>query len=312
MSDSAVEFIATGRSALFENSLYFGSCFQKFTVAQLVNKIVPQPSINLDSPMIIEFFGNVNHRRLVTMLAELSCCLVYEDRNNIIRFVDILGLESGSSDQKADQAEINYQNMFRAPEARLRNPYNVITLSEYTMSTEYRQVSRTEQSPGEITIYFDGPVTGELDFELLPGFALENVLVYTMYMKATLVGTGTAEIIVHGNRVTLTKSEVLYYAPWHSRREPDNPYQVDLPCMIRGEGFEVFRDWFLARRFTLIKMRLETNVSWAQNPALDLGDIMDVQLAKNGSSAPMIHTRQELNFLALKGSSRLIGNNVMR
>jgi hypothetical protein len=310
VSDKIVEFITAGQSALLENSMFFDSSFQTFTIGQLVAKMVPQGRVNLDSPRISGYFGNTDRRRLVTMLSELSCCLVYEDvvRNNDIIFDDILALDGAVPIDKLD-----YNNTFRSPSVTLGEYYNAINLAEYTISTEYRQVSKTEQHPGEVTIYFDAPVTGDVDIELPPGFQFVDRVVHAMSLTGTLIGAGPVEIIIHGSRVTLNKSEVLYKAPWHTGREPDNPYKVDLPCMIRAEGFEEFRNWFLDRRFRMINKRLSADIFWAQNPDRELCDKINAQITRDGSCADMIITSQELSFEgALKGRSKVLGNVVMR
>lgn len=333
VSDSTVEFTARGRTALLENSVYFDSSFQEFTIGQLVSRIIPQARITLNSPRITGYFGNVDYRRVLTMLSELSCCLVYEDVNNIIQFDDILSktppikfewnyLLNGSwqlgekpfAEKIRLIDSINYNNAYHAPKVNQGDDnFNAINLMEYTVSTETRQISKTRQQPGEITVYFSAPVVGELTFELPPGYELENVIIYTMYMTATLTGTGSAELIIYGESVTLTKSEILYKAPWHTGREPDNPYKIDLPCMIRTENFEVFRDWFLARRFAMLNKHLTCDINWRQNPAARTADLINVQLRKDGGNIDMAIVKQELTYNgALSGNTKSISEIVMR
>jgi hypothetical protein len=83
--------------------------------------------------------------------------------------------------------------------------------------------------------------------------------------------------------------------------------------MIRGEGFEEFRAWFLERKFKLLAMTLSVDIPWYQNPEQDIGTLANVRLRKNGSNAEMFVTRQELRYSgALRGNTKLIGNAVKR
>jgi hypothetical protein len=329
VSDKVVEFVCTGLTSLMEESTFFDSSFQRVTVSEFIKAHYLQSNVDIMSPMFMPFFGNIDYRRLITMLTELSCCLVYEDKDNIIMFDDIVAKEMPIGDwdwnyQLGDWrlgeksfgtrilSDISYHNIIGTPKDNQREAYNAINLIEYTMSTEYRQVSKTEHSPGDITIYFDAPVLGDVDVELPAGYQLINRIVRTMYMTGTLIGSNPVEIIVNGERVEFAKSEITYRAPWHTGFENDIPYKIDLPCMIRGEGFEAFRDWFLGRRFKILHMLIEVDVHWMQNPAFELGDIRNVQLRDTRSNADMFVTRLEYDFPALQGNTQLISHIEMR
>lgn len=354
VSDSIVSFTATGINSELENIIFFDSSFEELTVTQFVKKLFPHADINIESPKITAFLGNINYRQALTFLAELSSCFVLENRQNTIQFLDIInelfgeitwnykldgswrlgekpfgtfGRTTHNWNYRLDGSwqlgekpfvssfvygGMNYASIYSNPDSKLSEYYNGINLTEYTISTEIRQLSKTIHNifgSQSIIIYFDTPQIGMPEIHISDRFILSEIVFKTMYMIATLTGNGEAEIIITGNSVSLVKSQTFYPAPWNTGREPEQPYMINLPMMIRTGEYENFRNWFLERKFIMLFKRLNSDIRWRQNPAQLVGDSVKVQLNKKGNEANMIAIRQELNYTGgiLKGTTKLIG-----
>jgi hypothetical protein len=101
--------------------------------------------------------------------------------------------------------------------------------------------------------------------------------------------------------------DMFYDAPWRDPLEIDYPYIVDLPMMIRGDGYAEFRDWFLSKKFEVLRNRIITDVSWRQNPALSLGEHIETQIDKRHKTKMRLISHNIKYNGGLSGSSKLIG-----
>jgi len=248
VSDRTVSFTAHGKVSLEGETTYFGSSLERFTVGQMIVNIIGELGLEylfpldlLESPAFPNYFGEISYRKVLAMLSELSCCISYENRQNIILFVDIDTTDSV-------RGKINYKNLLKVPKITFDTYFNGIMLREYT-------VIQTDP---------------ELRFE---------------------------------------SEEIFYPAPWMEPNDPEIPYVVDLPMMIRGIGFEELRDWFLNRRFEVLANRLDADVNWWQNPSLTGAETLLLQADRQGHILEMLAYGHTLNFKngALRGSTKLIG-----
>ena len=316
VSDSRVTFSATGRTFGLGSTIFHRSTLQEFQLHQLVSQIYPQSNVPIVTPPIMGFFGNITARRVLALLAEVSCCLVYEDRNNHIQFQDILSQENDSPVDTLD-----YCNVIGSPGAETNEYYNAISLAEYDMSVEDRQISRTKHTPGQIMVVFSNPTQGELEYELSPGFSLINPRWHTMYMEGTIVRTGVnstaveAELTITGQSITLTRTDNLYLAPWHTGREETQPYRVDLPFFITAAPhYRELRTWFLRRKFEIIRKRLGVNVRWRGNPVREIGDLVHTVVDNQGRGQNMHISRSEITYNngALGGRVTVFGEHPLQ
>jgi len=215
------------------------------------------------------FWGDNSNRRVLAMMGELACCHVYENNINQIVFEDLVG-----ADDDPDYT-INYDFAFDEPHFELGTPYNGIMIREYTVTTGY---SRSTFSDGRRTIS-----------------------------------------LRRNESQHFTHEDVFYPAPWKHPDDPEAPYFVNFPNFIIGgrdreddplwvnESYAPIRDWFLERKFKLLRKRLTARVIWWQNPTVRTGDIINLQADRDGNMLPMRSYRHEMRFDgALSGSSRLI------
>jgi len=118
-------------------------------------------------------------------------------------------------------------------------------------------------------------------------------------------------IISRVEDVGFARKEIFYAAPWKDPMEVALPYSVDLPVMIDdgSNEFAVFRDWFLERKFELLKQRLLCDVTWRQNPMQEVGDKVLMQVNRQNLRVSMCAVRQMIEFKSgvLKGKTRAIG-----
>ncbi len=313
VSDSRVEFNALGKASVLENKTYYESSFKPNTVAEMIRSVLDNAGMNYEIDSVLEssptaprFFGNISFRQALTILSELSCCLVYEDRQSCIQFVDLLG-DGDSVDV------IDYDNMFSAPKIKMGSYYNGIILKEKTLSVTNEQIAQAEEyvsGSKNIVINFDKPLYADTaTYAISSGFTLSNVVYKTMYMTATLKGNGTAKISIKGDVASFAQAEKFYNAPWRDPLEPDYGYAVDLPMMIVSQNWEAFREWFLDRKFWLLKKRIVCEISWRQNPNQQVGDRLMVQANKRKKDVKMTAFMETINYKGgvLNGTTKSIG-----
>jgi hypothetical protein len=317
IQDRQVKLITMGNTFEMEMETFFQSSFNEMPLGVLVRQLYPWADVPVASPPIPGYFGNVNHRRALAFLIELSCCIVYEDRRNVLQFVDFT---TDNGENPVDR--IDYHTLIGAPVARQSEYYNSISLAEWDMSIEHRQISRTRHEPGNIQVTFHNPVQYEegridLDYEITEGFELKNAIWYTMYMVGEIVRTDEntshdAELTIHGNSITLTRSDVIYHAPWYTGLEVLRPYTVVLPFFIKeAPHFAQLRDWFLARKFEVINKQLNVDSRYRGNPAREIADVVDVQFTRGGQIQPVHIVSHEIAYKtgALSGRIKAIGDN---
>ena len=304
VTDDFVNFRASGVLALLNKTPFIRNGFHEMNINEFARAVYHNVDITISSPPVTAFLGDINVRDALTKLAELSCCLVFEDGNNTIQFIDIL-------QNRQPISQVGYANMFSQPRVKVAEYINAILLSEYTVSTEWRQVANPTLEPGTIEIRFNRPIKSAPEITLDDGFYLTDIVYFATRLTAVLHGSGSCEVFVFGESVTFAKNEVMYNAPWHNGREVTIPYKVDLPCMIVSPNYAVFRDWFLKRKFDLILMRMEASFSWQQNPAVTVGDTINTQVHKSGSRSNMRVVRQEIRFDgSLRGETRVVSKMV--
>jgi len=314
ISDDRVSFTCGGKTSVIDDFTFYDSTFDEIPLGGFIERVLDnlgfdswiEPAL-YDSPPITAYTGNIGYRAVLALLSDVSSCLAFENIENVIQFRDIL------TDGTAVQV-LDYENILEQPRVRRERYYNGITLTEYTVSTEAGQlaeVRRYVDSSAEIMIPFERPRQGTPSCSVSSGFALTNVVFHTMYMTATLTGSGTAVIVVTGTRANLNGSQVFYPAPWHDPFEPDYPYAVDLPMMIDTPGFPAFRDWFLSRKMALLNKRLSCEAAWLGNPALQIGNVTRLQVNNKLSMLNMITVQSTVNFNGgiLRGCVKLIGDS---
>ncbi len=249
VSDDEVNFTAVGRLADLERITYYNSGSETMSIGALAKKLLDYCGFDyeiatflFDSPPVCAYFGEVDCRSALAMLANLSSCLIFEDRQNTIRFTDVF------ENQSVDR--LDYNNMFSSPSVGLTEYYNGIILREYV------------QDSGEDSGSFKN-------------------------------------------------SETFYPAPWHDPKEPYYGYSLDLPMMITNKNpqYQVLKEWVLSRKFALLEKRLTANISWRQNPAQEIGDIVDVQIGRKNEFLRMAPFSERLEYSGgvLKGSTKAIG-----
>ena len=186
------------------------------------------------SPLAEPRFGDMMGREALASIAELSCCLVFEDKTGAIRFVV-------PETREADDT-LTYAQMLSEPEVNLGRYYNGIVLTEYNIS---------------------------------------------------------------GERVEQTRT--FYPAPWRDPLEPEYGWAVDIPMMTLDNP--ALREWFLSRKFELLRRRIGVNISYRGNPAIIPGMFLDTQTNREGRRTPLYVASSSLNYSAgtLSGAIKAVG-----
>lgn len=314
ISDDAVNFTCYGKTSILDNFIFTGSSLQELTIGNVIDLVLKD--INFDyyvsselyqTPVVTAYLGTVDYRTALVMLADMSTSLAFENQDNTIVFKNIL-------DGQLSTDNLTYDNIIRQPQLRQSAYYNGITLAEYEKMTEVGQLANVQLAVSgsrQVQIFFDGPQQGGTSYTITSGFTLTNVQYSLMYMTATLTGNGTATIVVSGQRITFIRTETFYNAPWRDPYEPDYPFLIDLPMMIRTPNFEIFRSWFLQRKFKLLQKRLTSEIYWLGNFAVQLGDTATLQINRKGDTLDMsvVKSITTFNGGALRGNLSLVSDN---
>ncbi len=313
ISDDRVNFTCVGKTSVIEEFTFYSSSLQELTLGAFIEKVLDElkfdtyiDAVLYNSPVITAYTGNISYRNVFALLSEISSCLAFENQENTIIFKDILS--NGTAVDILD-----YDNILTQPKVKQEQYYNGINLTEYDISVEQGQLSKVTvdvSGSKDIAIYFDGPQQGNSTYTITSGFTLANVKYYTMYMTARLTGNGSATITVSGQKINFASSETFYAAPWRDPLEPEYPYSINLPMMIKTKNYPAFRDWFLNRKFDLLQKRLSCEIDWLGNFALQIGNTANVQINKKGSSLNMITARHSIDFNGgvLRGGTKLVGD----
>jgi len=299
--ENMVELLAYGRSSGLGNEIYRDSAFEMFTLGQMARDVaraagfeVIVPRCMDVSPFIPRFFGNVSHRAALIMIAELASCMLYEDRRGVLRFVDILDEASALTDR------LDYEKLFVPPKIEMGAFYNGVILTETWMTIEQGQASRADidvSGSANVMIPFDRPIFSGGHAEVSVGFSLINPRFHAMYMTGTLTGNGRCTLEIHGMRAAFAGSETFYRAPWFAASQGEHPYVVKLPVFLHNmTHLSEVREWFLRRKFGMMSKRIGIDADWRQNPALDVGDGVLVQVDRAGRMVDGAVVRQEVDF----------------
>jgi len=313
VQDRYVEFTALGRSSGLGDDVYHDSTFQMYTLGQMARHVAAQAGFAVEvsrsmdtSPFIPRFFGNVPHRVALMMIAQLASCLLFEDRQGVLRFVDIADEPGGLVDQ------LDYERLYEPPKVGLGTFYNGVLLTETVMSVEQGRVSHVNVDvfgSTDVTIPFDRPIFSGGHATVAPGFSLINPRFYAMYMTGTIVGHGRCAVEIHGNRASFAASEQFYPAPWFVPGQKQHPYGVNMPVFMRNmTHLHEVRSWFLRRKFAMLAKRATMDADWRQNPAINPGDRVNVQVDRAGLTAAGHVFWQEMDFDrgVLRGRTKVV------
>jgi len=256
-----------------------------------INVVTPQSWIG--APLFPEFFGNISHRAVLANIAEMTCSLLYEDNNGTFHFIDAI------ANNKNEAQSLGYEEMFGQPRIGLDANYNGILLRESTFLLESGTQTVTRRVTGgeDIVIPFDRPIVRGGTATASAGFSLTNVVFRQMYMTAHLTGNGTCDIQIGGMRAVASDNEVFYPAPWFLPGQERHPYRVTLPVFIHNsDHMAAAREWFLRRKFEMLKQRITCTATWRQNPAIALAQPINIQADRKGRVLQGQVIRQELVF----------------
>jgi hypothetical protein len=209
--------------------------------------------------------------------------------------VDLFSVNQGELKEKLD-----FERLFEPPLLTQNNYYNGVTLTEHMISLDWgwlANFSMDVNGLADIVIPYDVPIWGNGEITVTQGFSLQNIEQHTMYMTARLAGTGRCTVEVRGWRVLMLSQQQFYPAPWKKEGETEKPYMVNLPMFISNAvHIQSVRDWFLGRKFGLLRQLIFCEANHRQNMKNELGDNVMVQIDPDGREIRQRAHYQEMNF----------------
>jgi len=315
VNERRVDFVANGRAHELSATTFYNSAIATMTLGDLIRRVADEIGFNVAiaqgffrTPRVPAFLGNVSHREALSMLAQVSCCLLTEDRQGGLRFIDLLASRKARSG-------MDFDSIYELPKVERGQYYNGISLREitYGIAPEERLVHKNVSVSGgyDFEIHFPRPYVDRGRIQLPWGFSLDWVEFHAMYVKGRVTGHGNCLIEVFGRPAVFMPQDNFYPAPWMGKDERPLPYNVDLPMFINNVcgDYRNFRQWFLNRKFELMRRRLRTQVHWRQDFGVEVGDKVRVQIDYGGQELRGHVVRQEIAFDGgvMSGSTGVVG-----
>lgn len=323
VSDSKVEIKATlNFSALEEHPFRRGSLTQRLNAGQFIQRIFEDygwtnyeiEDYLYESPTMLPYTGEVTGREALRMVAQLAGAVVLKMPGGKI-VVKRMGFEAPHIVDA-----ITYNNAFTPTRASSSQYYNAIHMGVTALSPKETPkgnpiASFTGQpaAPGqaeEFVVPYNYVLCDDAPVLSCTGGEIVAQTLYANYAFVTVVAQGQFTLTLQGQTADFsTGTELVYYAPWHQQGEEVHPYKLLLPMIMQGEQDGALRDWCAEQRFRVLSYRLKTENNWRQNPALDVGDYVHVQMDKNDAREPVMAVKHTLNYNggALKGVTVGVG-----
>ncbi|MCL2575125.1 MAG: hypothetical protein FWE33_01705 [Defluviitaleaceae bacterium] len=302
VSNDNVEMVAHSGAKMLDNAVFYGGHFGLEHMGDLARRIAAEAGVEVVVPHIMNtyprfpgFTGNVSHRRALADLAKLASCGIYEDRQGRIHFVDLFSIHQGEL-----KADLDYGVAYAKPQISQSHYYNGIMLTERMISLDQGWLANVQLDVAgslDVMIPYDAPIWGEANVSVTGGFGLQNLQRHTMYMTARVVGNGRCTVEVRGWRCSILSTQHFYFAPWKKEGEAEKPYMVDLPMFISNAvHIQSVRDWFLERKFRLLRALVFAKVHWRGDVDCELGDNFMLQVDKDGRMVRCRAFYQEIGF----------------
>ena len=224
------------------------------------------------------------HKELLQLIAHASCCVLYTDREGYIRIEPVSGVQ--------DDFRLDFHTMYDRPRVSQIPTLRAVECLAYTYAPE-AQISELHRESYSI----DGALTLQLTFPQAVGVAVQvtgaavtGQKIWAGAVELTLTGSGTAEVVVTGKKLTTSTRTVTVQVD-----DPDENGSVetlDNPLITdSGRAAAVatwVRDWLLYRN--------TYEFSYRGNPELDPGDLIWLETQFAPGLAPARVLKSELTY----------------
>jgi hypothetical protein len=267
-----------------------------------------------DSPNILFYTGEVNHKEALRMVAALSGAVVLKMPTGKIIVTKI------DFEDPTIVDTISYDNSLGPTDATSSKYYNALQLTVQAATAKevaggkpivsYQDSfvgTRSLIIPFDTLLFQDGAIS-------IAGATLVSYELYANYAYATVTASGAFTITVTGLTVEFNNTTEIVDAPWRQAGEPIYAYKFTVPMLVNNDAtYTQVRDWMAAQKFRTLANRLATVSTWRQNPALDIGDYVSIQMDKRGAGlVPIFILKHSLAYSggALRGVSDGVGAGV--
>ena len=303
VTNKNVTFVANSPSKVLSGGMFIGSRFELEFVGDLARRIAGEMGVRVvtnhamdNYPRFPGFTGNVSHRQALTYLAQLYSCMLYEDKQGTIHFLDFASINQGPLREAH-----NFENMLAVPQISAGRRYNGISLAEHFASLDLAVLANIDFDVAgslDVVVPYTSPIfTNPTSITVTPGFSLQNIERETMFLRARIVGNGRCAVEVRGWRVSFATTRRFYPAPWKRASEQEEPYIANLPMFIpNAVHIQSVRNWFLNRKFNFLQNFMTCKSIWQQSPNNELGDNFLTQADANGQTIRGRAFYQEMEY----------------
>ncbi|MCG7406787.1 hypothetical protein MH117_05095 [Paenibacillus sp. ACRRX] len=243
------------------------------------------------------FPGKVSYRKALQLIGIAAKAVVYQDRTGVIN-IKVL-------EQVSPIDNVTSDNMYKDPQIKLDKLVSSvdITTSVYSAGNEQEVLSTSMTIIGTYDIFVDytSSIFGDPDIVVSENAQFVLLESYPAGAKLRLTANGTVTIRITGTLLVTAKTT------YNLRDEllDGGTIKVDNPLINNPEQAHSVGLWLLNE----YKMRALYTVNWRQNPALECGDIIQIEDSFKGQKQSRI-SKQEFEYVGyLQGKTEAKGGH---
>ena len=227
------------------------------------------------------------HANCLQLIANAGGCVMYQDRLGILH---LKPLESTVSDYS-----INYFNSYSKSNVALSKPLKDVSIGfyQYTVGTDSTELYNgivSISGTQELIVTYSGSATNVN--ATVSGGTLNSATYYTNACKLTITASGNVTIVVKGNSLQSSKTELSIY-----NANSGETVSVDNVLITDIDRAKVIGEW--VRSYHANRMTLSS--SWRADPRLDALDIVTNENDYSTTNVLMTEVKYDYNG-AFKGS----------
>jgi hypothetical protein len=294
-------FVARDRLELLQKT-YRKGLYQSRTLYNLAIDVLTEEGLTADdysvdtalqSITVNSYIPILKTREALNLIAVAGNAICYIDRDNKITIKQLTATSTGY--------EIDFNNAYSTPAINLDNvvktvDVNVSAFNNDTATTDIFKGAITLAGTSDIWIdYKDHAINGSATVDV---GTLNSATYYTCSALLNITHTGTVTITITGKKLNKYTYPVTV-----TNDTTGDELKIDNQLITTNTQAVNVADWILAEKN---KRKILTS-NWRQNPALETGDIIDIETQFNTYTNTRV-TKQIIDYNgALKGTTEVRG-----
>jgi hypothetical protein len=300
-NQNSLEAKFTGMDILevLNNRTYYKGLQSSITLYNLAVSVLEDAGLNAENYILDNILTTItvsnalkvdSYKKALQTIAIAANCVYYVNRDNKIVIEPLKTVSTGFTVDKDNMLE-------PTPKITLENVIKTIEVANYNITedvatTELAKINISKVGTDTIVINYSSPASAALA-SIVDG-VINSATYYTYAAVLNVTSTATTVITIEGNKITYNNS----IFSKSNAETTGNTLKVDNILVSDTTLAESIADHIL----DIITLRTNTNVKWRTHPALEIGDIVDVETNFNTFTDTYI-TKQTWEYNgALKGN----------